>query len=211
MTALSYVTTANLKVRLGLGTAVTDDDGLFDDVCDEVNDWIESYTWRPVGPNAGGTLTFDSYEDTSDDGYCLYVRQGVRSVTSMTVATSTGATPGTVDTDDIVILPRVQNRKPGFPGTEIRFKDYITGPVNLFGRGYGDIVVVGDFGFEAIPPAVVEIAEVLAVRTWHARQAGQADVVGSDADGEPTVSRYVSGKDRLTLKAYRPAGGLVAG
>lgn len=211
MTALAYATTANVKVRLGIESDDTRDDDLLDDVCDQVNDWIESYTWRPVGPTNGGTLTFDGYEDVSDDLTTLYVRQGVRSVTSMTVALSTGATPATASTDDLVVLPRSQNRKSGFPGSMVRFKDYIAGPVNLFGRGYGDIVVVGDFGFEAIPPALTEIAEVIAVRTWKARQSGQDDVVGSEANGEPIVSRYVSGKDKMTLKQYRPAGGLVVG
>ena len=73
-----------------------------------------------------------------------------------------------------------------------------------------DIVIVGDFGWAAIPPALTELAEVLAVRTWHARKSGQADVVGSDANGEPIVSRFVSTKDRMLLKSFRPAGGLVA-
>ncbi len=211
MTALSYATTANVKVRLGIGTADTTDDDLLGDIVDQTNDYIESYTWRPIGPTAGGTATFDGAEDVSWDGRSLTVRQGIRTITSITVAPSTGSTAVTGTVADFVILPRVQNRKPDWPGFEVRIKDAVTGSVSIFGHGYGDIVIVGDFGWAAIPPALTELAEVLAVRTWHARKAGQADVVGSDANGEPIVSRFLSMKDRRLLQSFRPAGGLVAG
>ncbi len=46
------------------------------------------------------------------------------------------------------------------------------------------------------------------MRAWHARKNGQADIVGSEANDEPIVSRYVSGRDKMTLKAFRPFGGL---
>ena len=208
MSALSYCTTANVKTRL----AITDstDDTLIGNIVGQVNDYIESQTWRPVGPTAGGTATFDSVEDCIDNR-TLYVRQGIRSITSITVASSTGETPVAGTPADFVILPRPQNRKPGWPGFEVRIKDVVTGSVSLFGIGFGDIVIVGDFGWEAIPPALTELAEALAVRTWHSRQSGQADIVGSDANGEPIVSRLLSRKDKMLLHSFRPAGGLVAG
>lgn len=210
MTALSYTTKDLVKVRLGIGTADTTDDDLLDDVVEQTNDFIESYTWRPIGPTNGGTATFDSYEDVSDDRRTLFVRQGIRTITSITVApsTSSSAVSGTVA--DFVILPRVQNRKPDWPGFEVRVKDAVTGGVSIYGWGYGDIVIVGDFGWAAIPPSLIEVVTVLAVRSWHARKTGQADVIGSDANGEPIVSRLLSAKDRMLLKSFRPAGGLVA-
>jgi hypothetical protein len=211
MTALSYTTRALVKARLGIGTADTTDDDLLDDIVEQTNDYIESYTWRPIGPNNGGTATFDGYEDVHDGGRSLYVRQGIRTITSITVAPSTGSSAVTGTVADFVVLPRTQNRKADWPGFEVRVKDSVTGSVSSFGYGYGDIVIVGDFGWAAIPPAIKEIAEVLAVRTWHGRQAGQNDVVGSEANGEPVVSRYLSRKDKMLLASFRPAGGLVAG
>jgi hypothetical protein len=211
MTALSYCTRANVKVRLGIGTADTTDDTLLDSVVAQTNDYIESYTWRPIGPTSGGTATFDGAEDVSWDGRSLTVRQGIRTITSIEVAPSTGSTAVAGTVADFVILPRTQNRKPDWPGFEVRIKDTVTGAVSTFGHGYGDIVIVGDFGWASIPPAITELAEVLAVRTWHARKSGQADVVGSDANGEPIVSRFISAKDRRLLQSFRPAGGLVAG
>ena len=38
MTALSYATRALVKVRLGIGTADTDDDDLLDDIVEQAND-----------------------------------------------------------------------------------------------------------------------------------------------------------------------------
>lgn len=211
MTALSYATRANVKVRLGIGTADTTDDTLLDTIVGQANDFIESYTWRPIGPTTGGTATFDSYEDVSNDGRTLYVRQGIRAITSITVSPSTGTTGVTGTAADFVILPRVQNRRADWPGFEVRVKNVVTGNVAVFPTfGFAEIVVVGDFGWAAIPPALTEIAETLAVRMWHARQSGQADTVGSEADGTPLVSRYLSRRDMATLKSYRPAGGLVA-
>jgi hypothetical protein len=208
MTALSYCTTANVKTRLGITDST--DDTLIGNIVTQTNDWVEHYTQRPIGPNTGGTATFDGYEDVDADGKTLFVRQGIRSITSITVAPSTGATAVTGTVADFVILPRSQNRRADWPGFLVRVKDSVTGSVSKFGHGYGDIVIVGDFGWAAIPPAITEIAETIAVRTWHARQAGQADVVGSEMNGEPVVSRYVSRKDKDTLRAFRPAGGLVA-
>lgn len=210
MTALSYCTRANIKVRLGIDSGDTTDDTLLDSIASQTNDWIEHYTQRPIGPTNGGTATFDSWEDVDMDQRTLYVRQGIRAITSITVAPSTGSAAVTGTAADFVILPRIQNRRPDWPGFYVRVKDSVTGAVSIFGRGYGDIVIVGDFGWAAIPPAITEIAETIAVRTWHARKAGQSDVVGSEANGEPIVSRYVSGKDKMTLRAFRPAGGLVA-
>ena len=183
---------------------------LLDSYCTQANDYLEQYMWRPIGPTAGGTATFDGIEDVSPDGRSLYVRQGIRAITSITVAPSTGATGVAGTVADFVILPRSQNRKPGWPGFEVRVKDAVTGPVSLFAHGYGDIVLVGDFGWEAIPDSLKELAETMVVRMWHARQTGQADIVGSEANGEPIVSRYLSKRDKMLLQSFRPAGGLVA-
>lgn len=203
MTALSYVTRANLKVRLNIGTADTTDDDLLDDLCSQVNAYVEFVTHRPVGPTTGGTAIFDAQEDVYPGGR-LYVRQGIRTVTSATVAPGTGETAVEANVADIIVLPRSQNRRPDWPGDWLIFKDVVVGDVCDWGSGYGGITIVGDLGWASIPPEVSEVAEILATRAWYARQAGQADLVGSDETGQPLVSRFLSARDRDTLKAYRP-------
>lgn len=206
--AQSYATTANVKTRAGIPD--TDDDTLIGNIVGQVNAWIEHYIGRPVGPDDGATYTFDGAEDVSPDGRSLFVRNGIRTITTITVAPSTGSDAVTGTVADFVVLPRTQNRRPGWPGFEIRIKDAVTGSVSIFGFGYSDIVVTGDFGWSAIPTELTEVAETIAVRAWHARQTGQADIVGTDETGQPVVSRYVSPRDKATLRAFRPAGGLVA-
>lgn len=196
----AYAGTAAVKVRLGITD--TNDDSLLAELCNQANDYIEQYVWRPIGPSDGGTATFDSREDVFEGS--LYVRQGIRSIDSITVAPSTGSTPVSGTVADFVILPREQNRKPGWPGFYVQPKDSVSGSVSSFGWGYGDIVIVGDFGWAAIPESLKDVAEVLVVRMWYGRQAGQADVVGSEASGEPAVSRYLSNRDRQLLRSFRP-------
>ena len=209
--ALAYAGTATVVTRFPNDPDLSAAElTLLDSYCDQANDYIEQYVWRPIGPNDGGTATYDGAEDVDPDGKTLYVRDGIRSITSITVAPSTGASPVTGTVADFVILPRSQNRKPGWPGFHVRVKDSVTGSVSTFGHGYGDIVIVGDFGWAAIPDSLKELAETLVVRMWHARATGQSDIVGSEANGEPIVSRYLSTRDKMLLKSFRPAGGLVA-
>ena len=66
MAALSYVTTAQVKARLGIPN--TTDDVVIGTLCDQVNGFIESYTHRAIGPWAtGSTFTFHYQSDDSHD------------------------------------------------------------------------------------------------------------------------------------------------
>ena len=201
MTALSYAVGTAVKARLGITDST--DDTLITGYVNATNEWIEQYCGRQVGPTTGGTATFDAAYDCSTDGRTLYVPQGVRSITSLTVAPSTNATAVSATVADLVILPRSHNRRPDWPGFEIEIVDSPTGSVTNFGTGYGNIVLIGNLGWASIPYKLTEIAEALVVRIWHARQSGQTDIVGSDETGAPVVSRFVSGEDRATLKDYK--------
>lgn len=206
MTAGTYVTRANLKVRMGLGTADTDDDTLLQTICDQVNSYVEFVARRNfdavAGTASGGTATFDAAEDVYDGQ--LYVRDGIRAVTSLSVAPSTGEAAVTATVADTIILPRSQARRPGWPGFWVVFKPVVAGSVSSWGSGYGNITMGYDRNFESYPVEIVEVAETTATRAWHGRQAGQADVIGTDDTGAPIVSRFLSARDRETLRAFRP-------
>lgn len=199
--ALSYTSSTIIKTRLGITD--TDDDSLLGSYATAVNEWVETFTGRQIGPITGGTATFDGFHDCSDDGRTLYVPQGVRTVTSLTVAPGTGTTPVSATAGDLVILPRSHNRKPDWPGFEVRIIDSPTGAVTYFARGFGNIVMVYDGGWAAIPAKVTEIASAIAVRVWHARKSGQTDIVGSDETGAPVVSRYVAAEDKAYLRMFQ--------
>lgn len=209
MTALAYITRDNLKAELSVGTATTTYDDLLDRYVTATNEWIEHETWRPIGPTTGGTATFDAVHDVQDGA--LYVNTGVRSISSLTVAPSTGETGVAATVADLVILPRMQDRRPGWPGFWIVFKDVVTGVVSDFGSGYGNIVLVHDGGWAAIPAELSDLGYRVAVRAWSARNAGQQDMLGSDETGTPIVSRFASTMDWKILKSFRPAGGVTVG
>ena len=196
----SYATYANVKTRLDL--ADDNDQTFITQLCTNANEYVEFYCRRAIGPTSGGTATFDA--DTDVYAGKLFVRNGVRSITSVTVAPATGETAVTATVADTIIMPRSQNRRPGWPGFWVIFKDVVSGSVSSWGTGQANIVMVYDSGWAAIPAEVTEVAEIIVARAWYGRQAGQADIVGSDDTGAPLVSRFVSARDRETLKAFRP-------
>lgn len=192
MTALSYATRDGVKTRLGLGTADTVDDDLFDTLTGQINGWMEEQMGRQVGPIASATYTFDG--DGSDE---LYVPLGIRSLTQLKIADTTGGT--LVAETNFVLLPRVQNRRPGWPAFYIKLTDLA--PVR-FWEAYSNVEATMTAGWDSIPTALTEVGEVAVVRAWHARKNGQTDIVGNDESGAPIVSRFLSVKDRKTMQKF---------
>lgn len=196
----TYASTTALKTRLSIGTADTGDDTLLGDICDSVNSYIESVTGRvlgPIGGTATTTLTFDVPEPTR----MLYVNQGIRgTAATVEVADYTGASYATVTSADVFLRPLAP--RPGWPYTEVHLSDVPTGAIGSFRAGYATVRVTALVGFSAVPDEIEDVALTLAVRTWHARQAGQQDIVGTDEMGRPVVSRFMSARDRATLFRY---------
>ena len=192
----TYVSTTSLKLRLGLGTADTTDDTLLGTICDQVNTYIETTTGRVLSPVASGTVTFDVEEATDR----IYVKQGIRAITSVEVADYTGDTYTTVGTADYFLRPL--HPEPGWPYTWLHLSDVPTGDYTRFPAGYNTVRIVATTGWAETPEDVEDVALTLAVRTWHAREAGQQDVVGTDEMGRPVVSRFMSARDRHTLARY---------
>lgn len=196
-TALAtYVTVADLRARLNLPVDATRD-AILEDICEETNQWIESYTGRVLGPVASATYTFDGGGPDNPNSTKLDLwRLGVRAVTSLEVATTTGGSYTTLDPSDYFIRPT--NNPNGEPGTHI----YLDG--QSFYSGYNTIRVTMTAGFAAVPDDVRAVAIAIATRSWHGRQSGQADVVGNTETGEPIVSKIIAPEFKRTLDRYRP-------
>jgi hypothetical protein len=120
----------------------------------------------------------------------------VRSVSELAVATQTGGTYTVIPATDYFLRPLPQDRDPGWPATRIELSDW---------PSYNTVRVKAVTGWPAIPDEITDVALTMVVRAWHARQGGQTDIVGTDETGAPVVSRYLSGRDRETLKRYRVA------
>lgn len=201
MTAIgTYIATADLKVRLGIGTADTTDDTLLGVICGQVNSYIESVTERvvaPIGGTVAGTLLYDVPQDTDH----LYIKEGIRALTTLEIAAYSGAAYSTVTSGDVFLSP--PNPRPGWPYDRIYISDVPTGSIAFFPKGLRTVRIVATTGFAAVPDDLAEMAAGLAVRTWEARKTGQSDVIGTDAMGQPIVSRLVSARDKETLLRYR--------
>ena len=196
----TYAALAAVKARLG--KTDTTDDTLLTTMCDQINGWIESpnVVGRPLTPYTA-TYTFDG--PWTRNGTRLVVPRGIRSVTTLKIASGTGGTLSTIDSADYFLLPREQDRAPGWPATRIQLSDVSTSAWTEVAAGYGVAEIVGEWGWAVEPDEVVAVAETAVVRAWHARQAGQQDIIGTDETGAPIVSRYVAPRDRDTLEGYR--------
>ncbi|MCA1788441.1 MAG: phage head-tail connector protein [Thioalkalivibrio sp.] len=194
----TYAALAAVKTRLGKTDST--DDTLLTSLCDQVNAWIESYTGRPITPYTA-TYTFDG--PWSRAGKTIIVPRGIRTITTLKIAGGTGQTLETITAGEYYLLPREQDRAPGWPATRVVLSDVMTSAYSDVAYGYAVAEIAGDYGWAAEPDEVIAVAETAVVRAWHARQAGQQDIIGTDETGAPIVSRYVAPRDRDTLDVYR--------
>lgn len=194
----TYATLADVKTRMG--RTDTADDTLIQQLCDETNQWIETYTGRVIAPYSATTYTLDG--NTAVDTF-LDVPIGIRTLTLVEVAPYTGSAFTTVPATDYLIRPDLASLPPGWPATTLLFSDYPAGSYAKWPAGYANVRLTGTFGFAAIPDDVRGVAIARVVRQFHGRQAGQTDIIGSDETGAPIVSRYTSPADLATLNRYR--------
>ena len=79
---MAYTTKALVKVLLGIASADTDDDDLIDDLIEQSQDIIDSFTFRTFEASADTTRTFDA--DSDVEGRNLYLDDDLASITSIT-------------------------------------------------------------------------------------------------------------------------------
>jgi hypothetical protein len=184
---LEYASVDAVKARANFlpGASQADID-LLTKIVGQVNDYIEFFIGCPVGPSTETTFTLDG-RDAKAGGKMLRIPAGIRSLTTLTVDTSP-VTP-------FYLRPKFPLS--GWPYQEIWLDE------GRFTDGFDNVAGSGAvLGFAAIPANLSEIAEVTSVRAWFNKTAGQKDQTGSDANGNPMVSRYISARDRETLNEY---------
>jgi hypothetical protein len=205
----AYATAALVKARLfAAGVTDTADDTLIGTICDQVNQFIESPQGcgRILAPVTSGTYLVDG-----NGLRRLFFPRGLRAVTELKIGDYTGDTRDVIAATDYFLRPTATDRKPGWPAEWIELSDLSTLTHRIFHRGYETVSITGTTGWNAIPDDIIDAALTTSVRAWHARQSGQADVIGNDETGAPLVSRYVSGYHWSILRAYRVRRQLVHG
>src|SRR6266540_3365352 len=199
-----YVTSELLKLRANIPDTV--DDTLLEQICDEVNDWIDTFVGRSLRPFTYSNALFDGWlyprGNVTDWGRALMVPRGIRSITNLEVATTTGGTFTSITADAFL---RPLDLDAARPATKIVLSDHPTGPYFSFPGGYANIRLNGVGGPATIPNDVRAVAIAIAVRAWNGRQSGHTDIVGNDQlTGNPVVSRWVATEDKQTLMRYQP-------
>ncbi len=198
---LEYVTEALLKEQVSITDAV--DDTLLSVICDRVNQYVESYTKQPIGPIASATYTYDG-----DNLTRIFAAQptdartngigGLRAVSLLEIAPQTGAAYETIPSTDYFLRGR---HGVSGPYRWLCLSDHpVTSTHRTFPKGRATVRVTATAGWVAIPDDLTETAINIARNEWNARQMGATEVI--DQDGQPFVPRYVSGRDRETLRRY---------
>lgn len=204
-----YVTLALLKERLDPNSSYTwtaAEDTLLTKVVDETNMWVETFTGLVLAPVTYTNELFDGYPyptgNVIDHGRTLLVPRGVRAVTTLEYATTTGGSYTTLTSSDYFLRPLDQDRLPGMPANRITLSN--NGALTSFHRGFGTIRLTGTGGPAAVPDDVRMVAVTIAERAWLASTAGRPDEVQTiEADGSVTVTRFVASEDRRTLGRYK--------
>lgn len=191
----TYATAAALKSRIAIGDVV--DDTVLGLICDQVNQYIETKTRRVLAPISSATYTFDG-----DGTRTLRYPKGIRAVTLLECQLYTTAGYSTVPATQYFLRPSSGDLLPGWPYTRIEFTDFPIGMFSYFPHGYDTVRVTMTTGWAAIPDDIIDLALTAATRAWHAVQAGQTDIVGTDEMGRPLVSRFFSARDLETLATY---------
>lgn len=204
----TYASLEDAKQRLNIpSTDTTDDENLLQ-FCVNVTAFIENYTHRQFLPDApdgtSTTYTFDGY-DAVESGRCLLIPTGIRSISLLEVATTTGGTFQTMTSGDYFIRPTVQERDPGWPGTEVWITDIPTAgdPVPFFPPGFANVRITGTFGWAACPSEIEDVALTLVVSKWRSRSAAGGDTFQIGPDGERSFERLLSYEDKQTLRRYQ--------
>jgi hypothetical protein len=188
----------DVRQRLGLGLTDTTSDEDLAEFIRQVTTDILGHTGREfVGSRADETRTFDAAEY----GTTLYIPGGIRTVTTLNIASSDQPdTSGTYTaTTAYYIRPLPHDRTAGWPATRI---DLIDGA--CFYPGHSTVQIVGKFGWSAVPPDIAGIATSAVVRRFQARQSSSTGVdlmVGSADMGFRTLA-FLSPAERAKLDWY---------
>jgi hypothetical protein len=197
-------TTAQVKARIGITDAT--DDTLLSELIDQVSGWIETFTGRKLVPDNAATYVFDT-----EAGYVLRIPRGIRTITSMGVATQvhqpdSAGTYTSVPATDFLLRPKTVDLPEGWPPTEVRIsRGTLAGTVTAFGRIDNGCTITGNFGFAATPVEIASVTIDAVVAAYQVRKNGASGVVGADGIATPPWSQFFGrgSPQRGTLDRYR--------
>lgn len=199
----AYATPTALKAFAKLDLD-TDDDVIAGAICDRINQYIESCTRQVIAPLGSATYTYDGKGLSRlflplPTGFNIKGIGGFRAITKLEIAPQTGGDYEEIAAGDYFLRERFGVMG---PYRWLILSDHPDGSYRKFPAGRATVQVTGTAGWSSIPDDLTEVALVVAQRAWNAREVGYQDVAGTDEMGKPVVARFLSGRDRETLRRY---------
>jgi hypothetical protein len=195
-------TTAQVKARLGVTDAV--DDTVLSEMIDQLTSWIEGYTGRKLVPEPAATYTFDTIA-----GGVLRIPRGIRTVTSMGVATGhqpdAGGVYTTIPAGDILLRPKPEIASIGWPFFQVGISRAPTGTITHFGTYQNGATITGDYGFALTPPDIQSVAIDGVIAAYQNMSDGASSVIGADALAVAPWRDFfgIGSPQRKVLDSYR--------
>ena len=199
ITPQEITTLASVKQQVAT-TSTTDDDLLASKIAGINGRIIQRIGYYP-GPS---TDTSRVYHGKDAAGRRLWLPGGVRSITTLTVGGSTGATQTAATSTDYIYGPDSYLLRPGEPYAFLEWKDVTTGNWGYWPYGYSNVTITGLFGWNQVPEDLVAIATEWAVHDWKVRNTG-GGVIASEEFGFTDLSR-IPFEWRRVIDSYRLTG-----
>lgn len=199
MTALTYTSGTAIVAWLAADGATLNSGGtaLCATIAGIVNDKLEQYVQRPVGPAGTAARTYDG--DGTDE---LWIPEGLTGITTLKIKDQTGGTYTTLTASEYVLRPASHKRPTGWPGFRIKLTD-VAFNYTSFTAGSDTVEVTPDssgFGWSAIPTELSFLAQM-----WGVRLYGDKGNTGQSGSVDFAALAYskLSDEDYATLDRYR--------
>lgn len=200
MTALSYTSgTAILTYMAADGQSITGagSTAICATIASVVNDRLEQYVQRPIGPGGTAARTYDG--DGTDE---LWIPEGINGITTLVIYDATGGTAYTMGSTEYALRPHSHQRPTGWPAFLIKLTDLATTQTS-FTWGYDTVSVTPDstgWGWTSIPVELTNLADRWGVKMYQDRaQTGG----GGEGDFNAVAYSYLTPEDKVILNRYR--------
>lgn len=155
-----------------------------------------------------GCYIYDGH-DALEGGRLIPLRIGLNGLSSVELALVTPPNDvfRLVPLTDVFLRPRVEDREPGWPATELWMTDVPSSgnpsPVFLPFLNNIRVVPAGTPGWPAIPDEIAKVALAIAAGLFRTRASGGANTAVVGDDGALTINRLLSTDDWKTIHFYR--------
>jgi hypothetical protein len=162
----------------------------------------------PTGAAVLGCYVYDGH-DALEGGRALPLRIGLNGIAQLEVAlvTPPNDTYHLVPASDYFLRPRVEDREPGWPATELWLTDVPTSgnpsPVFLPMMNNVRVIPAGSPGWPVIPDEIVKVAYAIVAGLYRTRASGDANTATLGDDGAMTINRLLSTDDWKVIHFYK--------